>query len=232
MAESHGFERIWQERLSRSLDVAAGESIRGQVFQAAGDPPDERDPHAVAAWTRRALEQLSALAPERVCRAVMTGCACFYPHEQLFNARQAYRAGGVRAAHQVLWVQFKAFLRNELALEENLVDEILRRGWGLAGAWDGDHLVATKIPKSGSLKAYFSEPDPAKRRLLYCHCPRVRPVIALGEELPIHYCYCGAGFYQDIWQTITGESVEVELLESVLAGGDVCRIAISLPEPV
>jgi predicted hydrocarbon binding protein len=44
--------------------------------------------------------------------------------------------------------------------------------------------------------------------------------------VPRLYCYCGAGFYQDIWETVLGRPVEVEVLETVLEGGEVCRIAI------
>jgi predicted hydrocarbon binding protein len=52
----------------------------------------------------------------------------------------------------------------------------------------------------------------------------------MGEILSPTYCYCGAGFYQGIWEEIMQRPFEVEVLESVLAGGDVCRIAIHLQE--
>jgi predicted hydrocarbon binding protein len=54
--------------------------------------------------------------------------------------------------------------------------------------------------------------------------------VGLEPALPEDYCYCGAGFYKGIWEEILGEPVEVEVLESVLQGGDVCRIAIHLPD--
>jgi predicted hydrocarbon binding protein len=40
------------------------------------------------------------------------------------------------------------------------------------------------------------------------------------------YCQCGAGFYRGIWETILERPVRVEVLESVLSGGDVCRVAV------
>jgi len=51
-------------------------------------------------------------------------------------------------------------------------------------------------------------------------------------QLPLEYCYCGAGFYKGIWETILREPVRVEVLESVMHGGDVCKIAIHLPESI
>jgi predicted hydrocarbon binding protein len=55
----------------------------------------------------------------------------------------------------------------------------------------------------------------------------VRDALKTGETLSPTYCYCGAGFYQGIWETILQQPVEVELLESVLEGDEVCKVAIS-----
>jgi predicted hydrocarbon binding protein len=54
-------------------------------------------------------------------------------------------------------------------------------------------------------------------------------VLKTSETLSPTYCYCGAGFYQGIWEEILQQPVQVELLESVLKGDDVCKIAIYLP---
>jgi hypothetical protein len=96
----------------------------------------------------------------------------------------------------------------------------------VAGVLEAGRIVATKIPKSGCLRAYLAEEDLARRRALYCHCPRIRDVLLSGETLPKAYCACGAGFYQGIWEEITQAPVKVEVLESVLAGGEVCRVGI------
>jgi predicted hydrocarbon binding protein len=113
-----------------------------------------------------------------------------------------------------------------------MITEIINRGWGLAGIIDGDSVIATKIPKSGFLVAYFNETDPQKKRQYYCHCPRVREVIQHGETLPKIYCYCGAGYYKGIWEEILQKPVQVEVIESVLEGGEVCKISIHLPQGV
>jgi len=121
------------------------------------------------------------------------------------------------------------FLREVLELEEELVETIVEKGWGLAGRRKGKTITATKIPKSGYLREYFNETDPEKKRKLYCHCPRVRDEVGSEPILPIEYCYCGAGFYKGIWEEILGEQVEVEMLESVMKGDEVCTIAVHLP---
>ena len=54
----------------------------------------------------------------------------------------------------------------------------------------------------------------------------VRDQVGSDPALPQTYCYCGAGFYQGIWEEILGKPVRVEVLESVMTGGDVCQIAV------
>jgi predicted hydrocarbon binding protein len=66
----------------------------------------------------------------------------------------------------------------------------------------------------------------------------LRNTIGVSEEMLVEivemvsttYCYCGAGFYKGIWEEILQRPVEVEVLESVLSGGEVCKIIIYLPE--
>ena len=69
----------------------------------------------------------------------------------------------------------------------------------------------------------MQESDPQRKRQLYCHCPRIRDVLQSGAYLSPTYCYCGAGYYKGLWEEITQRQVEVEVLESVLDGGDVAR---------
>ena len=43
------------------------------------------------------------------------------------------------------------------------------------------------------------------------------------------FCYCGAGYYKNIWEIILQKPVEVTLTKSVLRGDDVCRVEVHLP---
>lgn len=224
------FERAWLDKFSRGLTAIAGEAIREEVLRGSDGLSSDSDRRAVIAWSQGAMARLEALTDEPQRRAIMTGCACQYPKAALQAVREVYQAtGDVAQAHSRLQAQFEAFLRETLELPEESVAEIVRRGWGLAGVFEGDRIIATKMPKSGYVRAYLQEPDPQKRRELYCHCPRVRDALRLREPLSRTYCYCGAGFYKGIWEEILQVPVEVEVLESVLAGGEVCRIALSLP---
>jgi hypothetical protein len=187
---------------------------------------------AVIDWSRQAIERLESRADGRQCREVLTGCACQYPKEGLQDIRASFaRTGDTNLAHEMLQARFETFLREVLELDPSLAEEVIRRGWGLAGIKEGRRITATKIPKSGDLVAYLQETDADRKRQLYCHCPRVREVLQGDERLSSTYCYCGAGYYQGIWQEIVQQPVEVEVLASVLQGDPVCTIAVHLPEP-
>jgi hypothetical protein len=224
------FERAWLAKFAGCLERSAGKAIRDQVMEGSKDLTSGSNRKELVAWTRQAMERLEVLAGEQAAQEIMTGCACQYPKDDLREIRQAYQASGdVDVAHQMLQDRFEVFLRQALALDESLIQEVVHRGWGLAGIRQGSSIIATKIPKSGYLTEYLNEPDPDIRRQYYCHCPRVRDALQNSERLPATYCYCGAGFYRGIWEEILQQPVQVELLESVLQGDEVCKVAVHLP---
>jgi hypothetical protein len=224
------FERSWQEKLSKAIDAFADEAARRRIMEG-GELLTSRSPSAeIVAWSRAALEKLVGRIGEADAREVLARCACRYPEADLQDIRLEFAArGDIDAAIRMLRDRFESFLRGTLHLEEERIADVLARGWGPAGVRRGDTIIATKIPKSEYLAAYLEEKDAGKRRAYYCHCPRVRAAVERGEKIPGAYCYCGAGFYKGIWETILQKPVQVEVLESVLQGGDLCRVAIHLP---
>jgi len=230
MSEELDFEKTWQHKLSTGLEQIAGGDVVKEVMRGAGTLSADSPREVVIAWTREAMGRLDSLVGESDRRAILTGCACQYPKASLRELRSTYEeTGDLALVHGMLQEQFESLLRDTLQLEEDLVQDVVERGWGSAGVLEGPTVVATKIPKSGFLLDYFREKDPAKRRQLYCHCPRVREILKSSVTISPTYCYCGAGFYKGIWEEILGQPVEVELLETVLQGDEVCRFAIHLP---
>lgn len=228
--DSFDFERYWLDRLSDHLERIAGPAIREAVMEGSEGLSDQAPRREVIQWSKFAIERLEHLLDKEMRVKIMTGCACQYPKSDLEDVRDLYAAtGDLALAHQMLQHKFESFLRSDLRLGADVIKEIVRRGWGLAGIRDGSTIIATKIPKSGHLVQYMAETDPTRRRQLYCHCPRVRDVLRSDHTISATYCYCGAGYYKGIWENIIQKPVEVEVLESVITGGETCRIEISLP---
>lgn len=230
MSDTFDFERYWQGKFADCLEEIAGQDVRSQVMQGGEKLSAASRSQAVIVWSQGAMERLERLVDEDKWRAIMTGCACQHPKESLSKIRRYYRAShDINGAQCMLQEQFEAFLASLPGITQAMIDEIVGNGWGLAGIRLGNTIIATKIPKSGFLVEYMQEQDPQKKRQLYCHCPRIRQALQTGAAISPTYCYCGAGFYKGIWEEILSQPVEVEVLETLLDGGDVCRVAIHLP---
>lgn len=230
---SPDFERTWQSKLAAGLDQHMDPEARDSIL-AGGDLLTMESPTLdKVIWSCEMLKRLDEAVDEETRREILTGCACQYPKAELDDARGIFlETGDVDQVIDLLQAKFEGFLQDVLELEDELVDEIINRGWGLAGVREGKRIISTKIPKSGYLEEYFKTSDPLEKRKLYCHCPRVRDGVGEDPQLPKTYCYCGAGFYKGIWETILGQPVRVEVLESVILGGEVCKIAIHLPDSI
>ncbi|UCD19633.1 MAG: hypothetical protein JSU64_00400 [candidate division WOR-3 bacterium] len=224
------FERHWLSRFSACLERSVGTGIRAKIMEGSEDLSDSTARSEVAAWSARAM----ALLDEHVEAAkrfdLMTGCACQYPRKELREIREKYEeTSDIDVVLETLQKKFVSFLKDELKLSANIIEDMIRKGWGVAGRREGGKIIATKIPKSAYIADYLEESDPVKKRAIYCHCPRIRGALMSGVSISSTYCYCGAGYYRGIWEEILQEGVTVELLESVLKGDDVCTIAIHLP---
>ncbi len=58
-----------------------------------------------------------------------------------------------------------------------------------------------------------------------CFCPLVAE---LKEPLSASYCFCSAGWLKEVYETVSGKSVSVEILETVKRGGKLCRFNVKL----
>jgi len=227
------FERSWQNKLATGLDQLVEPPEREWILSGGETLTMDSPTIDKIVWTCEMMERLDDRIDPEMAKQVFADCHCSYPVKDLLEAKMTYRLyGDVDQVLSLLQAKFEGFLRDVLDLDEELVREIISRGWGLAGVRDGERIIATKIPKSSYLVDYFQSDDPYKKRKLYCHCPRVRDHVGDDPQLMEEYCYCGAGFYKGIWETILGEPVRVEVLESVMHGGEVCKIAVHLPDSI
>lgn len=222
------FEKNWRDRFAENIEARAGKKTCEQIMAGNEASSVRSDRSHVIAWTVNAIQRLDHLLDTTTCIDIMTGCACQYPKDELQDIKNVYEeTGDIRAAHQMLQEKFIVFLRRTVDLTDEVITDIIGRGWGLAGVMEGDAIIATKIPKSGFIKEYLKESDPVKKRALYCHCPRMRTILETpGIVLSATYCYCGAGFYKGIWEEITGQRIKIELLKSVMQGDDVCQFKV------
>ncbi len=223
------FEAQWLAKFSKSLDETVSEKTRRKVLRKSKEIGTNIDPTETVQWTKETMEQLDALVDENDRKKIMTGCACRFPEQRLLQLRTKYEeTNDLDAVHKMLQDMFVTDLREGLALDDDSVNRILDWEMGVAGVKRGNKIIATKLPFE--LREYLEATDPQEKRYHYCHCPRIRETIKSPQgKISKTYCYCGAGFYKHIWETILQRPVEVEVLETVLEGSNHCKIAIYLP---
>jgi hypothetical protein len=96
------------------------------------------------------------------------------------------------------------------------------------GQRKGRKIFVVKIPYMAI--EYLRANDSKMRRYYFCHCPWARETILSGKELDPEFCNCSAGYTKKPLDVAFDADLEIEVLESVLAGGDRCRFALKLPK--
>ena len=228
------FEKNWHLRFIRCLNAYLDENLKDQIMSGSEYLSDESNKEEIFQWTNQTLQKLEKLTNEETRMNIMLGCACHQPKEALLEFRNIYKkTNDIDLVLEKMQEKFESFIKGTLNLENKYVDEIIQRNMGFAGKKDGKKIIATKIPKSAYIKEWFESTNKNEKRALFCHCPRIRDVLQDDTKiLPKEYCFCGGGYYQDIWETILEKSVKIEILETVMHGGEVCKFAIHLPDGV
>ena len=223
------FERFWLRKFSTCIEKIAGEAVRKDVMRNSDTLSSLSSTQEKITWTKGAMERLEALVDEEKHHEIMTGCACQVPKTRIEHLKEKYaETGNITLVHGMLQDLFMNDIRQIMKLDDNIIDEIEQKCWGMAGVKEGNTIYATKMPYE--TQKYFEASDETEKRYYYCHCHRVREAIRSSDgEIPKTYCYCGAGFYKGMWDYILQNPVKVEVLESVLVGDNVCKIAIHLP---
>jgi len=223
------FEKYWLKKFSTSVESVVTEEKKKEILDGSAVLSEHSSRDEVFSWTENALMKLNKIVDKETQKHIMLRCACHYPSRDLDDLKTLYsKTKDIKLVHNKLQEKFEQFL-SSLNIKQRYKEEILKRKMGLAGNLENNYIIATKIPKSAYIASWFEEEDKNKKRQIYCHCPRIRDVLIDQEKkLPEIYCFCGAGYYQNIWETILQRPVKVEVIESVISGGDVCKIKIHL----
>lgn len=58
-----------------------------------------------------------------------------------------------------------------------------------------------------------------------CYCGTVSKA---NQLIPITYCYCSAGWYQRLFESVLTDAVQVEIIQSIASGADSCEFRIKI----
>ena len=203
----------WLEGLKENLSRLAGEEIQEEVMAGSEELSKDSSPGELAEWFKGAVERLDELADEETRRSVMMdSCPEVFPKKRIKILKNRYEETGdlddlISFMHQdsswkgLSWYEYPE-----------------RRGGSI---------FVRKIPFDP--KGYEAATDHKEKMYSYCHCRVVKALVKAGEELSPTFCFCGADWYRQLWEGVLGKPVEIEVLKTVVGGGDACEFLVHLP---
>lgn len=212
----------WILKLESSLDKYNEHGIKTFVLE--GKPSiDLSDEKKFIEFEHEAIVKIDTVLDNEQRKNVFSACSCTYPKEKLLAIKQKFaETHDLNLAHQMLQEQFERDI-----FDVPFSDQMIAMNWGLAGILEQDKIIITKIPKYPT--EFFTSNDSDEKRYFYCHCGRVRKQIREHKQTYSNtYCYCGAGYYKAIWEEILGKEVQLDVVETVLKGSNVCKFVLKL----
>ena len=222
MSSNNDFEKQWLNKLQRGLIRNGREDLFPELVK-------KKESQDTIEWSSILMKKLDNTLDDDQIADVMCSCACLSPRSTLEACKLEFaQSRNLHKTHKLLQQTFEDMIKQYKDLDEKQMEFLRENGWGMAGKLEGDTITATKIPKD--FHEYFKATDSKQIRFHYCHCPHIRDVFLAGSENKIspEYCYCGAGFYIDLWEYILSKPVKVEIVKSLMKGDDVCTIRIHL----
>jgi len=211
------FEKQWL----RKLEIGLQKIGREDLFEKVNKSHQEN-----ISWSAQLMDRLNQELSEDEVIDVMCGCACRAPNDYLKILQKEFaKTKDLKHVHQLLQRYFEQTIKTYKKLNDGQLQHIVDNDIGMAGNLKENVITAVKIPKD--FHEYYQTKDRTAKRYHYCHCPRIREALKSSQK-PVdkNYCYCGAGFYRDIWEFILQRPVKVKLVESLMQGDEFCKIEI------
>ncbi len=227
------------ESIGEKLERDVGKKERRKVFEGFIEPPLGSTPDTYPPCTKELLDRLGAvLTPEQV-KYVLAGNHHRIPVAAFGDMVKRYEKASsieefLEGEHGRLVAELEETMKSgrlwyEQVITPEVVEYVRNDPTIQNGVVEGNVVIKSKIPFAPD--RWLKEMDPKMRRYYACHCQLAREAILSGTETPLGtFCYCSAGYEKLPLEVVLGTPLEVEVLESVLMGGEKCRFAVKIPE--
>jgi len=226
------------ESISEKLALKTDPDCRDQVFECLEAPPLGSPPDSYPENTCQLVKRLMELGRE-TCHDVLADNHHGIPRDSFQKYTKWFEEsssidGFLKRLHSDKIRILQQHLDEgkiwfEQVITSDVIDLVKGNQEILSAVRKGEYLYITKIPYSP--KYWLNEKDSLMKRYYACHCPLAREAIIMNDtEIPMDWCYCSGGFAKLMFDVVFGEPTEVEVLKSVLAGDDICRFRIKLPD--
>jgi hypothetical protein len=233
MLNSYDILPLMEKRMGEMF----GRDRQEVVFFGLVRPPLGTDPEEYSPIVARVIDRMeSELSVEQI-QALLTWNYHEVPKEAFAEKRARYLAAGsldefLATEHNLLVKELQECMRSgrtwyEQVVTQDLIDHLAAEQRVQVGVHQDDRIIVEKVPFDPP--RYYAEGSLRMRRYYYCHCPLVRSAIRNDwPKVSSTFCYCSAGFLKAAWDTILDRPVEVEVLKSVLDGGQKCLFSIRI----
>jgi hypothetical protein len=227
------------ENLYQRVGERYGEAFRDEVFAGIGVAPYGTPTPDKPAYLQPVIQRMEARLGSAACREFLAPSLRDLPDEYYASEPEKYRQAGnidayLRQRKEAFMAELEACQREgRLFFSQEITAEVLafvRNDPEMGGSKrEGDIIYEVKIPYQ--TKQYLAETDPILKRFYACHCPWARTALLDGNvQVAETFCQCSAGFHKKAFEAVFGQTLQVDVLETVVKGDERCRFAIHLPE--
>jgi effector-binding domain-containing protein len=206
LTEIQAFIHPWCQLLQENLQRVLGEEAARTVMQDSEQVTVESSLDERVEWIKGAMARLDDRANDDQKYQVLSPCAHVFPQKHIDIAREVYER------ERDLDAVIDFMLNDHPVYSKTIVRE-------------GNTLYVTKQP--ADKEGYASAQTSAEKRMAACFCALIRQRLDAGVSPT--FCNCSAGWFRQTWEGILGQPVQVEILETVLKGDEICRFAVHLP---
>jgi hypothetical protein len=228
------------DNLSLKLGEVVGEDLRDGIFEGLPLPPLGLSRYEKAQYTSKIMARMEEVFGISTTRDLLQDCLRDLPDEYYPEEKADYYDVCEGDLDRYLDYRDEKFAdllrgymeRDELFFGQPITEDVIafvendpEIGGGVR---EGNVVYETKIPYN--TKAFLEESDPKMKRYHTCHCPWAKESIRRDNlNVSPTFCQCSAGFVKKPFEVIFGQTLQADVVESVLQGDPVCRFAIHLP---
>lgn len=228
------------ETLRANLGKIAGESKRDEVFGELGLLSAAASNREKPPFTEKLMNTFKAeLSPAQCKSALMSNLHDIPPEWFASKKKKFYELKSIDRFLEYLHEEHVKMLDNcrkqgtawYAQVVNDEVFDYLKERPAYYRAPGKDAIIHDRSPFN--TRKFLETTDPVMKRYHFCHCPWVREAIKDGSAaIDTSFCNCSAGFGKLVWDAVFEQPVEIFTIESVLAGNDVCRFVIKIPDDI
>ncbi len=187
-------------RLAKNLNELVGPVVTNKVLK---NHRNLSSPTQKARWIKEVMDRLEKFVPDKALkREIMIRCACPFPADRAAELKSLY---------------------NKWQNIDRLLSEMYKDPYYGLPFRKNNIIYITRAPHQ---PAKFAKAKTKREKLkYYCRCPYV---CELTGKISTSYCYCGCGWFRQLWEEILSKQVKVEIVSSVLQGDCCCTFAIHI----